>query len=190
MLACAAVTPSGSLPPLCAVAVSLCRTHTTVHCYRGCGGAVWLCAQAETPAAAVTRAKAIGAKGRAATQADANDLVGIATAFPTDADVQCNVCDAMVNIPAYGGAEGARKLLAAGGHRVAVAALGAFSTNARVLAQACVALYYIAHYGGADAIAAIRAVDGVRDKLRQASDVIKAAGWKNDYAALVLAQLG
>jgi len=146
--------------------------------------------QGETPAAAVTRAKAIGAKRAAATQADCHDLVGIATAFPTDAGVQENVCYAMGRIAAYGKAEGARKLLAAGGHCAAVAALHACSTNARVLYRACEALYCIAHFGGADAVAAIRAVDGTLiDKLRQASRVIKAAG-EYDYAAMVLAQLG
>ena len=145
--------------------------------------------QAETPAAAVTRANAIGAKEAAATQADADDLVGIATAFPTDADVQYNVCEAMRDIAYCGEAESARKLLAAGGHRVAVAALGAFSTNAEVLKVACWALYWIAVNSDADAKTAIRAVDGVMDKLRQASDVIKAGGeW--DSAADVLAQLG
>lgn len=146
--------------------------------------------QAETPAAAATRAKAIGAKGAAATQADANELVAIATAFPTDANVQYSVCNAMRDIAAFGEAAGARKLLAAGGHSVAVAALGAVSTNAEVLDAACVALYLIARYGGADAIAAIRAVDGVMDKLRQASDVIRAAGGMWDAAADVLALLG
>ena len=156
-----------------------------------CGGALWLCVQAETPAAAVTRAKAIKAKGAASTQADCHDLVGIATAFPTDADVQYNVCFAMVRIADYGGAEGARKLLAAGGHCAAVAALHTFSTNARVLHWACGALWRIARYGGADAVAAIRAVDGTLiDKLTQARDVIRASMPWSDTAAKVLAQLG
>ena len=131
---------------------------------------------------------AIWVKGAAATQADANDLVGIATAFHTDADVQDNVSHAMGYIAAYGGAEGARKLLAAGGHSVIVAALGTFSTNARVLHRACGALHYIAGSGVADAKAAICAVDGVMDKLRQASDVMRAA-CMGDSAVLVLGQL-
>ena len=77
----------------------------------------------ETPAAAVTRALAIRAKRAAAiAQADCHDLVGIANAFPTDADVQNNVCWAMADIAYYGGVEGARKLLAAGGHCAAATA--------------------------------------------------------------------
>ena len=151
---------------------------------------MWLCVQCETPAAAATRAQAIRAKKAAATQADCHDLVGIATAFPTDAGVQYNVCDVMFHIAVNGEAEGARKLLAAGGHCAAVAALHAFSTNAGVLERACGALYYIAVNGGADAVAAIRAVDGTLiDKLTQARDVMRAGGW-GDYAAEVLALLG
>jgi hypothetical protein len=147
--------------------------------------------QGETPAAAVTRAKAIGAKEAAATQADCHDLVGIATAFPTDADVQWTVCHAMWRIADSGKAEGARKLLAAGGHCAAVAALHACSTNARVLNLSCEALYRIVEHGGADAVAAIRAVDGTLiDKLTQASDVIRAAGMRPDFADMALAQLG
>jgi len=140
---------------------------------------------------AITRARAMGAKRAAITQADCHHLVGIATAFPTDSDVQYNVCKAMWSIAAYGKAEGARKLLAAGGHRVAVAALHARPTNAKVLARACWALWYIAHYCGADAKAAIRAVDGTFiDKLRQACDVITAVGlWDEVTAAWVLVEL-
>jgi hypothetical protein len=144
----------------------------------------------ETPAVAVTRVKAIGTKYAAATKADCEDLVGIAIAFPADADVQHSVFYAMTYILAFGGAEGARKLLAAGGHRVAVAALHACSTNAWVLHWACAALWYIADVDGADGIAAIRAVDyTLMEKLRQASDAIRAAGW-GDWAAGVLRQLG
>ena len=145
--------------------------------------------QGETPAAAVTRAKAIGAKRAAATQADANDLVAIATAFPTHAVIQCVVGYVMAGIAACGKTEAVHKLITAGGHRVAVAALDSSSRNARVLNKACEVLYHIARDGGADAKAAIRAVDGVMDKLRQASDVIRAAG-EYDYAAKVLARLG
>ena len=145
--------------------------------------------RAETPASAAERAKAIGAKKAAATQADCHDLVGIATAFPTDADVQEKVCDAMRVLAAFGYAGGARKLIAAGGHRVAIAALGVFSTNARASQVACRALHYIACHGGADAIAAMCAVDGVMDKLRQASDVMRAAGRIDLAAATVLAWL-
>ena len=83
-----------------------------------------------------------------------------------------------------GEAEGGRILIAAGGHSVAITALGAFLMNAEVLYQACWALLVIADNGRADAIAAIRAVDGVMDKLRQASDVITATGW-DDAAARV-----
>ena len=155
-----------------------------------CEALVWKdSVRAETPLSAITRARAIGGKVLGVTQADANDLVAIATAFPTDADVQKKVCNAIYYIAHFGGA-GARKLLAAGGHRVAVAALGACSTNARVLYRACAALYHIAGNGGADAKAAIRAVDGtLMDRLRRASDVITAAG-EFDIAALALRQLG
>ena len=157
-----------------------------------CEALVWKgSVRAETPLSAVTRAQAIAAKREFATQADADDLVGIATAFPTDADVQANVCGAMRLTICPCGAEGGRILLAAGGHRVAVAALGAFSTNAEVLWQACAVLFYIAVYGGADAKAAIRAVDGtLMDKLRQARPVITTLLGRYDYAVRVLAQLG
>jgi hypothetical protein len=140
---------------------------------------------------AITRALVIRAKQAAATQADCHDLVGIATAFSTDAEVQYNVCNAMVTIAVYGKAEGAHKLLAAGGHRVAVAALHACSTNVGVLARAFWVLYHIAAHGGADAKAAIRAVDGTLiEKLRQACDVVTAAGlWDEVTAACALAQL-
>ena len=148
-----------------------------------------MCVQAETPAAAVTRAQAIKAKYGTATQADADDLVGIATAFPTDADVQKNVCDAMDDIAYYGEAKGARILIAAGGHRVAVAALGAFSTNREALHLACRALYYVAAYGGADAITSVRAVDGSINKLRQASGAMRATS-EFDWASYVLSKLG
>ena len=139
--------------------------------------------RAETPASAVTRAQAIVAKRDAATQADADDLVAIGTAFPTDVVVQYNVCYALWNIVYCGRDGSAHKVLVAGGHRVAVAALG--STDAEVLKLACWVLYRIAVYGGADARAAICAVDGTLiDKLRHASDVIRAAGvlWP-DWAA-------
>ena len=149
-----------------------------------CEALVWKgVARAETPLSAATRAQAISAKEAAATQADANDLVAIATAFPTDAYVQYNVCYALWNIVYSGRDESAHKVLVAGGHRVAVAALG--STDAEVLKLACWVLYRIAVYGGADARAAICAVDGtLMDKLRHASDVIRAAGvlWP-DWAA-------
>ena len=151
--------------------------------------------RAETPASAVTRAQAIVAKRDAATQADADDLVAIGTAFPTDVVVQYNVCYALWNIVYCGRDGSAHKVLVAGGHRVAVAALGAYSTNAIVLnaivlRKACEALNNIAYYGGADAKAAIRAVDGtLMDKLQHASDVITSTG-ESDYAADVLAQLG
>ena len=156
-----------------------------------CEALVWKgSVRAETPSSAVTRAKAISDKFGTATQADANDLVAVASAFPTDADVQENVCYAMGYIAALGKAEGARILIAAGCHRVAITALDAFSTNARVLWQACAVLFYIARKGGADAKAAIRAVDGtLMDKLQHASDVITSTG-ESDYAADVLAQLG
>ena len=96
----------------------------------------------------------------------------------------------MVYIAGFGEAEAARILIAAGGHCVAITALGTLSTNVEVLSEACHALYLIANRGGADAIAAIRAVDGTfMDKLRQASDFITAAGLY-DAAAVVLAQLG
>ena len=156
-----------------------------------CEALVWKgSVRAETPSSAVTRAKAISDKFGTATQADANDLVAVASAFPTDADVQENVCYAMGYIAALGKAEGARILIAAGCHRVAITALDAFSTNARVLWQACAVLFYIAYSGGADAKAAICAVDSTLiSKLRQASDVMRAAGMY-DRAADVLAQLG
>ena len=154
-----------------------------------CETLVWKSSvRADTPLS-VTRANAIRDKHDDATQADANDLVGIATAFPTDADVQFLVYNAMWKLAWGGKAEGVRKVLVAGGHRVAITALGAFSTNAGVLCMACLALFLIARKGGADAKAAIRAVDGVMDKLRQASDVITATGW-DDTAAKVLAELG
>ena len=138
--------------------------------------------RAETPLSAAKRAKAIG---RGGTQADANDLVAIATAFSADADVQENVCLAIYYIAHFGGAVAACALFAAGGHCVAITALGAFTTNMKVLHAACGALYWIAAYGGADAKAAIRAVDGVMDKLRQASGALRAAG-APDYTEDVL----
>ena len=75
---------------------------------------------------------------------------------------------------------------------MAITALGAFLMNAEVLYQACWALLVIADNGRADAIAAIRAVDGVMDKLRQASGVMRAFRWddSDNSAARVLAQLG
>ena len=89
-----------------------------------CEALVWKgSVRAETPSSAVTRAKAISDKFGTATQADANDLVAVASAFPTDADVQENVCYAMGYIAALGKAEGARILIAAGCHRVAITAL-------------------------------------------------------------------
>ena len=94
---------------------------------------------------------------------------------------------------AYGGKiEGARKLIAAGGHRVAISALGAFSTNAVVLAEACFSLYWIVVCGDVNAKAAIRAVDGTfMDKLRQAYVAIQAAGicmydWDVCFASILL----
>ena len=155
-----------------------------------CEALVWKgSVRAETPLSAVTRAQAIKAKRSAATQADCHDLVGIATAFPTDADVQYAVCYAMGFIAICGGAAVARNIIAAGGHCVAVTALGAFSTNMGVLSLACYELWYIVRHGGVYAKAAICAVDDtLMDKLRQASDVITAAG-EYDWAAGVLAQL-
>jgi len=138
----------------------------------------------------MARAQAVGAMRAAAiTQADCHDLVGIATAFPTDADVQSNVCSVMWSIADHDEAGGVRKLLAADGHCVAATALDAFSMNAALLYRACRVLFDIAHYGGADGIAAIRAVDDTLiNKLRQASDVIRAAGWA-DWPPGLLVQL-
>jgi hypothetical protein len=138
---------------------------------------------------AIARAEAIRHKhDTAITQADCHDLVGIATAFSTDAEVQWNVFVTMWQIAYYGTDEGARKLIAAGAHRVVVAALHAFSTDGTLLYRACWALWHIAHKGGADGIAAIRAFDGTLiDTLRQASDVIRAAGG-DDWVSGALVQ--
>ena len=96
----------------------------------------------------------------------------------------------MWNINYFRRSEGVtRKIIAAGGHRVAVAALEGFSTNTRVVDAACLALFRILDFGGAHAKAAVSAIDGVMDKLRHARDVMRAHVTTN-YADWVLCQLG
>ena len=143
-----------------------------------CKALVWKSlVRADTPLSAAKRAQNIKAKR----------VVAIATALSTHADVQEDVCNAMYHCIYFGGgAEGARKVLVAGGHRVAITALGAFSTNAEVLYEACYALFRIFYYGGVDAKAAVCAVDDtLMDKLRRASAVLRAAGLFEDPAAEV-----
>jgi hypothetical protein len=102
------------------------------------------------------------------TPADCVELVGIADAFPGSRRVQFETCQFMWCIAQS--EEGARMIVAAGGHRLAMQNLLSDTTEQPVKRMAHLALVNILRQGDAKAKAAVFALDNdLKDKLRRAA---------------------